>query len=175
MYQSLSWLLTVVLVLVLLAIFVYVAWHANEKAADTPVQQRSGLIPAVVFWGLVALFVPILGYTLSDLPYRSSVGQSGSPQVIDAVAYQWRWELSSTTAVVGRPVTFRVTGSDVNHGFGLYDPDLKLVAQTQAMPGYTNVLHHVFARPGTYKVLCMEYCGLAHHNMLAEIQVAAAK
>ena len=64
-----------------------------------------------------------------------------------------------------------VTSADVNHGFGIYDADLRLVAQTQAMPGYTNRLRHTFAAEGTYRVLCMEYCGLVHHNMITEIKV----
>jgi cytochrome c oxidase subunit 2 len=31
---------------------------------------------------------------------------------------------------VGRLVEFRVTSLDVNHGFGVYDPDGKLMGQT---------------------------------------------
>jgi cytochrome c oxidase subunit II len=76
--------------------------------------------------------------------------------------------------VVGKAVEFHVTGSDVNHGFGIYDPQLRLVAQTQAMPGYTNVLRHTFTKPGSYKILCLEYCGLAHHTMMAEFNVRAS-
>jgi heme/copper-type cytochrome/quinol oxidase subunit 2 len=32
-------------------------------------------------------------------------------------------------------VEFRVTSLDVNHGMAIFDPDGKLVGQTQAMPG----------------------------------------
>jgi cytochrome c oxidase subunit 2 len=61
----------------------------------------------------------------------------------------------------------------VNHGFALYDPDMRIVAQTQAMPGYTNVLRYTFREPGVYRVLCLEYCGVGHHEMTAEIKVSA--
>ena len=67
---------------------------------------------------------------------------------------------------------FRVSSADINHGFALYDPEMRLVAQTQAMPGYTNTLNYTFDRAGTYKVLCLEYCGIAHHNMVSEIKVS---
>jgi cytochrome c oxidase subunit 2 len=87
------------------------------------------------------------------------------------VGYQWRWELSRTEVIAGQPVEFRITSADVNHGFGIYDTNLRLVAQTQAMPGYTNTLRHTFDAEGTYRILCMEYCGLAHHNMVTEIKV----
>jgi cytochrome c oxidase subunit 2 len=59
----------------------------------------------------------------------------------------------------------------VNHGFALYDPEFRVVAETQAMPGYTNVLRYTFREPGTYQVLCLEYCGVAHHAMMAQIKV----
>lgn len=175
MIRSVAWNITVPLVLILLALFAYVAARAPDKADGAPVERASTRIRAFAFWGLVALFVPILGYTLTDLPYSPPAAGGGSPQVIKAVGHQWRWELSATQAQVGAPVEFHVTAADVNHGFGLYDPDLKLVAQTQAMPGYTNVLHHVFTRPGRYRVLCLEYCGLVHHGMIAEIAVTEAK
>ena len=50
---------------------------------------------------------------------------------------------------------------------------MRIVAQTQAMPGYVNVLRYTFKEPGTYQVLCLEYCGVEHHDMKTEINVAA--
>jgi len=66
---------------------------------------------------------------------------------------------------VDKPVEFRVTSLDVNHGFGIYDQHSHLITQTQAMPGYVNRLRWKFTEPGTYKVLCLEYCGLGHPAM----------
>lgn len=67
---------------------------------------------------------------------------------------------------------FVVTSEDVTHGFALYDSDRRIVAQIQAMPGFVNRVRHHFTEPGKYEVLCLEYCGLAHHAMVAEINVA---
>jgi cytochrome c oxidase subunit 2 len=64
-----------------------------------------------------------------------------------------------------------VTSRDVNHGFGIYDASLKLLTQIQAMPGYVNKVHYTFTRPGKYRVMCMEYCGLIHHDMIAELTI----
>jgi len=175
MTQSVAWHITVPLVLILLALFAYVAARAPDRADGTQVTRTAGRIRTTLFWVLVVAFVPIIGYTLTDLPYSTPAASGGGPQVIKAVGHQWRWELSASEAQVGRPVAFHVTAADVNHGFGLYDPELRLVAQTQAMPGYTNVLHYVFTRPGTYRVLCLEYCGLVHHAMMAEIAVTGPK
>ena len=74
----------------------------------------------------------------------------------------------------GTPVEFRVTSSDVNHGFAIYAPDGRIATQTQAMPGYTNKLVHTFTEPGTYTVMCLEYCGIGHAPMTATLTVAPA-
>ena len=82
-----------------------------------------------------------------------------------------RAEPTSLTVPVGKIIEFDVTSGDVNHGFGIYDDDGHLLAQTQAMPGYTNRLRYRFEKAGVYHVLCMEYCGFAHHLMTTTIHV----
>jgi cytochrome c oxidase subunit 2 len=64
-----------------------------------------------------------------------------------------------------------VTSADVNHGFGLYDPDGELLGSVQAMPGYTNHLDLRLDKPGQYLVACLEFCGLGHHEMASQFEV----
>jgi cytochrome c oxidase subunit 2 len=90
---------------------------------------------------------------------------------VTATGSQWSWEIAPQEVPVGRPVVFKVTSNDVNHGFGVYDPDGTMLFQTQAMPGYVNQVSYTFTKPGKYRVFCMEYCGLVHHDMLDEINV----
>ena len=45
------------------------------------------------------------------------------------------------------------------------------MAQTQAMPGYMNRLRVTFDQPGTYTVLCLEFCGMSHHRMRGVVEV----
>ncbi|MBS0570042.1 MAG: cytochrome oxidase, partial [Proteobacteria bacterium] len=82
---------------------------------------------------------------------------------------------SNTTLTAGSPVEFRVTSADVNHGFAIYAPDGRIAIQTQAMPGFTNKILYTFTQPGTYKVMCLEYCGLGHAPMTAQFEVVAAQ
>lgn len=71
----------------------------------------------------------------------------------------------------GELVEFRVTSLDVNHGFAIYGPNNDIVAQTQAMPGYVNRLRWKFTTPGTYNILCLEYCGNGHQLMKSTFTV----
>jgi cytochrome c oxidase subunit 2 len=120
-----------------------------------------------------AIAIVLFMLTLRWLPYQGTrVAELGPPRVTVAVTgAQWSWVLSRTRVPMGIPVEFAVNARDVNHDFGLYDPRGRLVAQVQAMPGYTNRLVYLFSAPGTYTVRCLEYCGLAHHSMTASITV----
>lgn len=173
MLQSIAWQVTTVCVLGLLLIFGFVALNAGRKADGAA--EKVAKMRGRVFWILLAVFVPVVGYTLSQLPYFPPADRSVEPMVVKAVGHQWRWTIDPVEIPAGRPIAFHVSTNDVNHGFALYDPDMRIVAQTQGMPGYTNVLHVNFARTGTYRVLCLEYCGLGHHKMMTEITVTEAR
>jgi cytochrome c oxidase subunit 2 len=171
--QELAWYISLILVVALLAIFVAVLLRSGRGADDASIQSRAYRFRGPAFWVLIFLGVLIAIITLQDLPYAAQPDPPGARQVVEATGHQWYWTLSREELVAGQPVEFRVTSADVNHGFGIYDDSLRLLAQTQAMPGYVNRLIYTFTEPGTYKILCLEYCGLAHHEMPAEIKVLA--
>lgn len=174
MYQSLAWQLSLILMGALLVGFVFVALRARERVDDyAPLVKRAYRIRTALFWGILLIITPVMLYTLIELPYANAgiERSNGEVQVIDVQGRQWAWTLSRSDATAGAPVEFRVTSSDVNHGLGIYDAEMRLVAQTMAMPGYVNTLRHTFTEPGIYKLLCLEYCGLVHHSMIAELHV----
>lgn len=174
--QQIAWLLSLALMALVAIGFTFVALQSGRRVHDyTPVQARAYRIRTKLFWALVLVMVPAMTYNLVDLPYGTSharANASGAPPLlVEAKGFQWRWELSRNHVPVGQAVEFRVTSADINHGFAIYDPEMHVVAQTQAMPGYTNKLSYTFNKAGTYKILCLEYCGVAHHNMVTEIRV----
>jgi len=138
------------------------------------------------FLSLSAILLAFLALTLPRMPYPAEVGppdrivhvtgkQYAFALSLTPVASLESWEEGTYPTVVEVPasstVDFRVTSLDVNHSFGLYAADGELLAQTQAMPGYVNRLRVRFDRPGTYTVLCLEFCGLGHHRMRGVVEV----
>jgi cytochrome c oxidase subunit 2 len=175
MIQDVVWSLSIVLMGLLAAVFVWVAAEAHQSLADYgPVMASAYRLRGWLF-GLVVVILVVANYrTLGQLPYVSRASApSAAVTAVDAIGEQWAWTVKPNAFTVSQTVEFRVTSKDVNHGFALYDPDLRIVAQTQAMPGYVNRLRYTFARPGVYRVLCLEYCGVAHHEMKTEINVTA--
>ncbi len=173
--QGLVWSVTLGAIALIAVAFLYVVTQSGTPAQYESVQQKAYGIRRWFFWSLVAIGIGVTYGTLAVFPIPDQSGQTAGAQVVNAVGKQWYWELSAKQFTAGVPVEFRVTAGDVNHGFGIYDPNGRLVAQTQAMPGFTNRLVHTFTEPGKYRVLCMEYCGLVHHNMIAEFEVVAAR
>ena len=172
MYQEISWIVTIVLVSLLAVCFLFIAKNASVSNAEyAPIQNNAYRWRSKLFILILLIIVPVIGYTLTQMPYSSMRESPQATKSVHAVGYQWYWEISDLTAKVDEPVLYQVTSADVNHGFGVYDADLNVIAQTQAMPGYTNKLLVVFPRPGKYRILCLEYCGLAHHAMISESTV----
>jgi len=143
----------------------------GEKVIPTVYKMRF-----VYFVSLVVVLVGVLTFTLRSLPYFHA---DETPDVtVKVEARMWSW-LMKTPGSEGpqinlpanKVIEFQVTGVDINHGFGIYNDQGQIVAQVQAMPGYTNILHHKFEKQGDYLVLCMEYCGLLHHQMIGKLIV----
>ncbi|MCC7405251.1 MAG: c-type cytochrome [Bdellovibrionales bacterium] len=128
----------------------------------------------------------ILAITMSKTPYADAL--TTPDNVIYATAMQFSFtfsnepvssaqELSTVSPISSLEiprdtlVEFRVTSLDATHGFAIYNQQGVVFAQTQAMPGYTNRLRVRFSEPGVYPVLCLEYCGAAHHMMRTSLVV----
>jgi cytochrome c oxidase subunit II len=176
MIQEVVWAVSMVLMGALAAVFAWVAAGANVAIADYGPVVASAYRMRIWLFALASLVLIGVTYqTLGKLPYVSSLGQPSviGIQRVEAISEQWSWTITPSAFLVGQTAEFHVTSKDVNHGFALYDPQMRIVAQTQAMPGYTNILRYTFTEPGTYQVLCLEYCGLGHHVMNTEISVTA--
>ena len=119
---------------------------------------------------IVALVALLLG-TIFFVPYGDSAGPG--KQVVRVTGVQFAWAITPDSVRAGVPVEFLLTTRDVNHGYGIYDPDGVLLTQAQVVPGRTQRLVWTFETPGTYEVRCMEFCGVRHHEMNSSFEVAA--
>ncbi|NLF09489.1 MAG: cytochrome c oxidase subunit II [Pirellulaceae bacterium] len=90
-------------------------------------------------------------------------------------ARQWSWLFTYPNGYsdenlhvpAGEPVRLTMTSEDVIHG--LWIPALRV--KMDVVPGrYTSVWFQA-DKPGTYNLLCTEYCGDEHSNMLATVVV----
>ena len=94
----------------------------------------------------------------------------GRQQVV-MVAVRYAWLPAEVHVTAGRPVVFRLTSMDVIHGFEVAGTN----ANSMVIPGYVAQFTTTFAKPGTYLVVCNEFCGIGHHTMQGSIVVEPAR
>ncbi|GAB1444703.1 hypothetical protein MASR2M41_03250 [Flammeovirgaceae bacterium] len=176
MHQNSILLLFLALAVIAVIVFTYV--YLSSKNAE---QSEQGMAQPLKkrFWFLLILFViPALfaSGTIAEPAYCLFADETPA-KIVHVSSMQFAFFLSEHAIDPKNPsgepielpvnelVEFRVTSLDVNHGFAIYDGSNRLITQTQAMPGYVNRLRYKFTEPGTYNILCLEYCGMAHQIM----------
>lgn len=99
---------------------------------------------------------------------KPGVHQTG-PNEYQAVVIGYAWGFTPATlhVPVGANVTFTATTLDVIHGFELEGTRLNMML----IPGRISQNTYRFTRPGTYALICHEYCGLGHQTMHAQVIV----
>ncbi|WP_255150003.1 halocyanin domain-containing protein [Halorarius halobius] len=81
-------------------------------------------------------------------------------------ALQWAWDGLPVVLRPGETYKFHLGAYDVQHGFSVrQENNLSQQLSLQVLPGYEWVVEMSFDDPGTYHVVCNEFCGTGHRSM----------
>lgn len=155
--------------LVLGAAISIAVWRSTLNADDKVDRERWSRRETTWLFVVLASLVALLLGTIFYVPYGKSAGPD--KQVVRVTGVQFAWAIDPPSVKASVPVEFQIGTRDVNHGFGVYDPDGTLLTQVQVVPEHTQKLVWTFHKEGTYKILCLEFCGAKHHEMVAELKV----
>jgi cytochrome c oxidase subunit 2 len=171
---ELAWLMTAMSVAVVAIVAVLLGIAIVRRSR--PEIWREGRISdsALIVGGgilLPALVLPVLwAVTLRDMRALTDVS-SPAAVTIEITAHQWWYEVrypehdrtfrDEVFIPAGQTILLRVTSVDVIHS--LWIP--RLNGKIDMIPGRTNELRIEASRPGSYPVLCAEFCGLHHADM----------
>ncbi|MDX2005082.1 MAG: cupredoxin domain-containing protein [Meiothermus sp.] len=143
-----------------------------------------------IYFGLamVTVFILGIGYTVLNyggaIPVSASridatkvrtegdfanprVEQVGSEFVVYAQVFAFGYLPAEIKVKKGAKVTFNITSPDVQHGFMVQGTNINV----QVIPGEVARVTHTFDRAGEYLLVCNEYCGLGHANMISKVIV----
>jgi cytochrome c oxidase subunit 2 len=101
---------------------------------------------------------------------ESNLGTAAEPDgsvTVRLVAEQYAFVPDCSRVPVDMPVKFRITSTDVVHGFLLPATNVN----TMVVPGFVAEVRTSFSRPGVYSMPCNEFCGSGHHGMWAKVKV----
>lgn len=119
-----------------------------------------------VIVGIFLLVVLII--TIIQVPYFKD--DARADQRMQITGRQFAWTVSPARVQPG-VIVADVRSVDVAHGVGIYDPDGKMIKQVNVSPGVVQRMKVKIEKPGTYSVLCMEFCGVDHHRMKNTFEV----
>ena len=123
------------------------------------------------FVAVIVILAVLLFATIFFTPYGRTAGKGALVEKVTAI--QFAFLMPSTPIVAGRQVEFELTSRDVNHSFAVYNSSGTLLFQVQIEPGQVQDYVYTFTKPGTYTVLCLEYCGVGHDHMRTQFTVTA--
>ena len=143
-------------------------------------EQRSRYVSGGGLAEVIIVIVPLSFFLLWFwMGFRIYVRMQTPPEGamdVYVTAKQWMWKFNYPDGPdsqgvlhvpLGRPVRVLITSRDVIHSF--YVPAFRL--KKDAVPGrYTEAWFEAI-REGTYDILCAEYCGANHSQMMGQVVV----
>jgi cytochrome c oxidase subunit 2 len=111
-------------------------------------------------------------FVLANTGSESLMEEGISPEVaappgeIYLVAHQFAW-FPTLKLRAGETYRLHVSSADFQHGFSLQPMNMNF----QVVPGYDHVITIKPRNPGIYPIVCNEFCGIGHQNMVGKIIV----
>jgi cytochrome c oxidase subunit 2 len=91
----------------------------------------------------------------------------GADVYLAAVSFQW---FPILRLQKNAEYTLHLSSLDVNHGFSLYPINVNF----QVVPGYDYGLRVTPNASGDFRIMCNEFCGIGHHQMVGRVIVEDA-
>jgi cytochrome c oxidase subunit 2 len=141
--------------------------------------------PVLEFWWTAIPTILVVILSIYSVKIWADLQNSqGDVLTIEAIGYQYGFQfrypkldkpIDEMHLQLNVPTTIHVTSRDVIHGFWI--PELRMKADM--VPGLINTIRVTPTVPGTYHIICSEFCGVAHsamrHDVVIESQQNFAK
>ena len=155
--------------LLVFVLIVFFALKFRRRAGHQPVQFATRIWMEVTWTAIPTVLV--LGiFVWSARVYARLNDPPAGAMRIDVVGKQWMWkvqhpagrrEVNELHVPTGVPVELLMTSEDTIHSFFLPAARVK----HDVLPGRYTSLWFEATTPGTYRLLCAEYCGTDHSKM----------
>ncbi len=142
----------------------------NPKAS-----QIEGSNKLEIIWTAIPTVLVLVMFYFGWMGYKPMRNIPKDGLKVKTYAQMWSWsfeypngKVSDTLVVpVNKPVILDLNSRDVIHS--LYIPAFRI--KEDVVPGRENKMWFVGQEPGSYNILCAEYCGDRHSYMLSKVVV----
>ena len=156
----------------LLMVWFVIRYHhtRNPEAADI-----RGNVWAEIAWTVIPTILVMGMFWSGWTSFKALRSVPADAMKVRVTARMWSWlfeyengrRASTLYVPVNRAVRLDLTSADVLHSF--FVPAFRIKMDT--VPGMDTYAWFQASREGTYDILCAEYCGLQHANMLSTVEV----
>ncbi len=155
--------------LVLITFFMIYFVFKYRKERNPTAEQIEGNFPLEVIWTVIPTVLVLIMFYIGWAGFKSMRDAPEDAMQVNVFGQMWTWQFEYTNGKkdkvlrvpAGRAVRLSLTSRDVLHSF--YLPAFRI--KEDMVPGMTNYLWFTAEKPGLYRILCTEYCGLGHSQM----------
>jgi len=131
-----------------------------------------------LLWSLIPLALVVVIFFWGVQGYISAAVPPADALEIKVIGKRWLWEFQYPNGLrtvnemrvpVNKPIKLVMISEDVIHSF--YVPGFRI--KQDVLPSRYTQLWFEATQPGVHSVLCAEYCGRSHSDMLATIHVVS--
>ena len=171
--DHLIWLFTMLTLLLVVPIFIGITVFAFRYREGKQVnrkyrEDRDRTLE--IGWMLIPFVLTLIFFAWGAKMFIVHKNPPPNAMRIEAIGRQWMWkfqhpggqaEINDLHVPTGEPILINMISQDVIHS--LYIPALRI--QMETLPGRYTQFWFNADRPGTYRILCSEFCGTDHSVM----------
>jgi cytochrome c oxidase subunit 2 len=130
-----------------------------------------------LWWTIIPTILMLIIAVFSVRIWINLQNTIGDVLTMESIGHQFKYEFryprlkasvyDDMHLPVGTPVTLHVTSSDVIHSFWV--PEVRIKADM--VPGLVQTLRFTPEKIGTYRIICTEFCGTRHGDMVATMHI----
>ena len=171
-FYFITW-VSVVFFVVIVTTMCFFAWkYRRRNPEDKALSSVTHNLPIELTWTIIPLLLSIWMFFIGVDGYMDQIRAPVGAYEVDVLAQRWNWSFEHRNGAqdsrilkipVGRPVKLVMRSSDVLHA--VFIPSFRV--KQDIIPGRYSYLWFEAKEPGTYQLLCAEYCGTQHSQMTA--------
>lgn len=159
------------------AFMIWTVIKFNRKKG-IPAQQFTHNNTLEAAWTIIPLILVLVMFWYGWKGFKPMRNAPKDAMEVTVIGRMWQWDFDYGNGKVSKElmlplnkaVKLNLVSVDVNHSF--FIPAFRV--KEDVVPGYDNWLWFEPTEKGSYDILCTEYCGLLHSNMLARATVLEA-
>lgn len=176
-FSFIFWISAFFLALIVALTVLFVVRYRQRASRQHPEPSPDHSTGLELFWSIIPLLLVVAMFVLSTQVYQRMIAPDPgqAPLEVKVTAKRWSWWFDHAGGkgskelhlVQGRPVVLTLASLDVIHSF--YVPEFRV--KQDAVPGRYTKLILTPTKAGTYSLLCTEYCGTNHSQMISPVVV----